>query len=165
MTENIVPHFHNDIGVAEIEIGAKEFMCIGAMSPFDHPHVFCDMGDDKEYVCPYCSTLYRYNPALKPNEARPPECALKIEPVGPISDGTAVLAYCHHRGCGYWRAHRGAGAGAQWFSRACSRTGRTARRDRRWNPIVPQCHAHPDRSWTCRPVTAASGGAGGNTRA
>ena len=54
MTENIVPHFHNDIGVAEIQIGAKEFMCIGAMPPFDHPHVFCDMGDDNEYVCPYC---------------------------------------------------------------------------------------------------------------
>ena len=81
MTESIVPHFHNDIGVAEIEIGAKEFMCIGAMPPFDHPHVFCDMGDDNEYVCPYCSTLYRYNPALKANEARPPECALKSEPV------------------------------------------------------------------------------------
>jgi uncharacterized Zn-finger protein len=81
MTDHIVPHFHNDIGVAEIQIGAKEFMCIGAMPPFDHPHVFCDMGDDKEYVCPYCSTLYRYNPALKPNEARPPECALKSEPV------------------------------------------------------------------------------------
>jgi uncharacterized Zn-finger protein len=81
MTESIVPHFHNDIGVAEIAIGAKEFMCIGALPPFDHPHVFCDMGDDAEYVCPYCSTLYRYDPALKPNEARPPECALKAEPV------------------------------------------------------------------------------------
>ena len=79
MTEHIVPHFHNDIGVAEIEIGAKEFMCIGAMPPFDHPHVFCDMGDDAEYVCPYCSTLYRHNPALAANEARPPECALKSE--------------------------------------------------------------------------------------
>ena len=81
MTESIVPHFHNDIGVAEIAIGAKEFMCIGALPPFDHPHVFCDMGDDTEYVCPYCSTLYRYDPALKPNEAQPPECALKAEPV------------------------------------------------------------------------------------
>jgi uncharacterized Zn-finger protein len=81
MTEHIVPHFHNDVGVAAIEIGAREFMCIGAMPPFDHPHVFCDMGDDNEYVCPYCSTLYRYNPALKANEARPPECALKSEPV------------------------------------------------------------------------------------
>ena len=34
MTEPVVPHFHNDIGVAEIEIGATEFMCIGAMPPF-----------------------------------------------------------------------------------------------------------------------------------
>ena len=81
MTEHIVPHFHNDVGVAEIEIGAKEFMCIGALPPFDHPHVFCDMGDDNEYVCPYCSTLYRYNAQLAPNAARPPECALKSETV------------------------------------------------------------------------------------
>jgi hypothetical protein len=27
-------------------------------------------------VCPYCSTLYRHNPALAPNEARPAECEL-----------------------------------------------------------------------------------------
>jgi uncharacterized Zn-finger protein len=81
MAQNIVPHFHNDVGVSEIEIGAKEFMCIGAMPPFDHPHVFCDMGDDSEFVCPYCSTFYRYNPALNAHEARPPECALKSEPV------------------------------------------------------------------------------------
>src|SRR6476646_2345825 len=25
------PHFHNEMGVAAIDIGAKEFMCIGAM--------------------------------------------------------------------------------------------------------------------------------------
>src|SRR2546429_6262563 len=63
MAEHVVPHFHNDIGVAVIEIGAKEFMCIGATPPFDHPHVFCDMGDDNEFICSYCSTLYRYNPS------------------------------------------------------------------------------------------------------
>ncbi len=51
-------------------IGAKKFMCIGALPPQDHPHVFCDMGDDLEYVCPYCSTLYRHNPTLAPNEAK-----------------------------------------------------------------------------------------------
>ena len=72
MTDHIVPHFHNDIGVAAIEIGAKEFMCVGAKPPFDHPHVFCDMGDDAEYVCPYCSTLYRHDPSLAANAARPP---------------------------------------------------------------------------------------------
>ena len=60
----IVPHFHNDPGVAVIEIGAREFMCVGAKPPFDHPHVFLDMGDDKEIICPYCSTLYRHDPAL-----------------------------------------------------------------------------------------------------
>jgi uncharacterized Zn-finger protein len=76
MTDMTVPHFHNDIGVPVIEIGAQEFMCVGAKPPFDHPHVYCDMGDDTEYVCPYCSTLYRHDPKLKPNEARPAECAL-----------------------------------------------------------------------------------------
>ena len=76
MTDSVVPHFHNDLGVAVIEIGAKEFMCVGAKPPFDHPHVYCDMGDDAEYICPYCSTLYRHDPKLAPNQARPPECAM-----------------------------------------------------------------------------------------
>jgi uncharacterized Zn-finger protein len=76
MTDSIVPHFHNDPGVAVIEIGAREFMCVGAKPPFDHPHVFCDMGDDAEYICPYCSTLYRHDPTLAPNAARPAECTL-----------------------------------------------------------------------------------------
>jgi uncharacterized Zn-finger protein len=76
MAEAIVPHFHNDLGVAVIDIGAKEFMCVGAMPPFDHPHVYCDMGADAECVCPYCSTLYRYDPTLKPGTARPEACVL-----------------------------------------------------------------------------------------
>jgi uncharacterized Zn-finger protein len=80
MTESIVPHFHNEPGVAVIEIGAREFMCIGAKPPFDHPHVFCDMGDDAEFICPYCSTLYRHDPALAAGAARPPECALVDAP-------------------------------------------------------------------------------------
>ncbi len=75
MSDEIVPHFHNDPGVAVIDIGAKKFMCMGALPPFDHPHVYCDMGDDADYVCPYCSTLYRHDPALAANEARPAQCA------------------------------------------------------------------------------------------
>jgi uncharacterized Zn-finger protein len=74
MTDEVIPHFHNDLGVQIIEIGAKKFMCMGALPPQDHPHVFCDMGEDVEYVCPYCSTLYRLNSALAPNQARPAEC-------------------------------------------------------------------------------------------
>ena len=74
MAEHVVPHFHNDPGVPVIEIGAKEFMCVGATPPYDHPHVFLDIGEDKEIICPYCSTLYRYTPELKPTETRPDGC-------------------------------------------------------------------------------------------
>jgi uncharacterized Zn-finger protein len=76
MADHVVPHFHNDAGLDSIEIGAREFMCTGAKPPFDHPHVYLDLGDDQEIVCPYCSTLYRHNPALDPHASRPPECAL-----------------------------------------------------------------------------------------
>jgi uncharacterized Zn-finger protein len=76
MTDRIVPHFHNDPGVAVIKIGAREFMCVGATPPHDHPHVFLDMGGDDEIICPYCSTLYRFDPTLAPDAARPDECAL-----------------------------------------------------------------------------------------
>ena len=71
MAGSSIPHFQNDAGHAAIEIGVREFMCVGANPPFDHPHVFLDMGSDSEKVCPYCSTLYRYNAALKASETRP----------------------------------------------------------------------------------------------
>lgn len=81
MADRVVPHFHNEPGVPVIDIGAKEFMCVGAVPPFDHPHIFCDMGDGTEIICPYCSTLYRHDPTLGPHQANPPECALP-EPAG-----------------------------------------------------------------------------------
>lgn len=65
------PHFQNDAGHPRIEIGVKEFMCVGATPPFDHPHVFLDMGDDAEMVCPYCSTLYVYRSDLAAGETNP----------------------------------------------------------------------------------------------
>ena len=34
------------------------------------------LGDAAEYICPYCSTLYRHDPTLAPNAARPAECTL-----------------------------------------------------------------------------------------
>jgi uncharacterized Zn-finger protein len=76
LTEAVVPHFHNTPGVPVIEIGAREFMCIGELPPFDHPHVFLDMGDATEIICPYCSTLFRYDPSLGPHAGRPTECML-----------------------------------------------------------------------------------------
>lgn len=71
MASGATPHFQNSMGLSVIEIGAGEFMCIGATPPYDHPHVFLDMGKAKEIICPYCSTLYRFNSALGPQEAKP----------------------------------------------------------------------------------------------
>jgi len=73
MADRLIPHFHNDPGVAAIRIGVKEFMCTGAKPPFDHPHVFIDMGGDAEAICPYCSTRFLYYPSLGAH-AVPPEC-------------------------------------------------------------------------------------------
>lgn len=71
MAAHTVPHFHNDAGLHEIRIGVTEFMCVGATPPFDHPHVFLDMGDEDQIVCPYCSTLYIHDSKLKPDQTEP----------------------------------------------------------------------------------------------
>jgi uncharacterized Zn-finger protein len=75
MASGATPHFHNSMGVTSIEIGAREFMCIGAMPPLDHPHVFIDMGAATETICPYCSTLYRFNGKLAAADSKPAEAA------------------------------------------------------------------------------------------
>ena len=72
MAKSGTPHFSNDVGATKIEIGVKEFKCIGARAPFDHPHVYLDMGQDNEIICPYCSTLYKFNRSLKSEESLPP---------------------------------------------------------------------------------------------
>jgi uncharacterized Zn-finger protein len=74
MAQTLVPHFVNDIGVDRISIGVKEFQCMGAAPPQDHPHVYLDMGDETQIVCPYCSTLFVYNGKLKPIESEPEGC-------------------------------------------------------------------------------------------
>ena len=80
MSDHVVPHFHNDPGVPVIEIGAREFMCVGARPPLDHPHVFLDMGDDNEIICPYCSTLYVHEARLGPEESEPVGCLVSPLP-------------------------------------------------------------------------------------
>ena len=72
MADDVVPHFQNDSGVRAIHIGVREFMCVGALPPLDHPHIFLDMGEANEKICPYCSTLYAYRADLAPTETDPP---------------------------------------------------------------------------------------------
>jgi len=73
MAVHAIPHFKNDLGLPSIRTKAKEFMCVGANPPLDHPHIFIDMGSDSEAVCPYCSTHFRYDATLVA-ECDPREC-------------------------------------------------------------------------------------------
>ncbi len=79
MAGHNIPHFQNDGGHRVIEIGVKEFMCTGASVPYDHPHIFIDLGDESEKVCSYCSTLYRYNPSLKADQTNPAGCVFQFK--------------------------------------------------------------------------------------
>ncbi len=65
--------FKNDRGVPEIQIGVKEFKCTGTSAPLDHPHIYLDMGAADTILCPYCATLFRYDPRLGPLETDPPD--------------------------------------------------------------------------------------------
>jgi uncharacterized Zn-finger protein len=80
MADHSIPHFHNSEGLARIEVGSKEFQCVGALPPFDHPHVFIDMGKDDDIVCPYCSTYFVYNSRLAPGTAEPLSAVYDAEP-------------------------------------------------------------------------------------
>ena len=74
MAATLVPHLANDVGAEKIFVGAKELQCMGARHPFDHPHVYLDMGADNQVLCPYCSTLFVYDERLAPDECEPAGC-------------------------------------------------------------------------------------------
>ncbi len=76
MAASTIPHLANDDGAEKIFIGVKEFQCMGARAPYDHPHVFLDMGADDQIICPYCSTLYVYDSRLNAEESDPPGCVV-----------------------------------------------------------------------------------------
>jgi uncharacterized Zn-finger protein len=75
MADSAVPHFCNDAGAEKVQIGVKEFQCMGASPPHDHPHIFLDMGSDRQIICPYCSTLYVLDERLGAGETEPAGCA------------------------------------------------------------------------------------------
>lgn len=78
MAASSTPHFANDVGAEKIFIGVKELQCMGARAPYDHPHIFLDMGADNQILCPYCSTLYIYDPRLPPGESDPKDCLVDV---------------------------------------------------------------------------------------
>ena len=66
-------NFRNDHGVPEICIGVREFKCIGASPPNDHPHIYINMGEANSILCLYCATRFRFDPLLTPLDADPPD--------------------------------------------------------------------------------------------
>jgi uncharacterized Zn-finger protein len=62
MSDEGLAKFKNDKGVPEICIGVKEFECVGASPPHDHPHIYLEMGVADMILCPYYGTLFRYPP-------------------------------------------------------------------------------------------------------
>lgn len=77
MAGHIVPHLANDVGAEKIFIGVREFKCMGARPPVDHPHVFLDMGHDTQILCPYCSTLFVFDARLHADETDPTNAIVK----------------------------------------------------------------------------------------
>ena len=77
MASGTIPHLANDDGVEKIHVGVTELQCMGARAPFDHPHVFLDMGSEGQTLCPYCSTLYLHDPRLKAEETDPMGCVVE----------------------------------------------------------------------------------------
>jgi len=77
MAANVVPHFANDIGAEKIVVGVRELQCMGARAPFDHPHVYLDMGSESQILCPYCSTLYVYDARMGADESDPADCLVR----------------------------------------------------------------------------------------
>lgn len=79
MAASNIPHLANDDGAEKIFVGVKEFQCMGARPPYDHPHVYLDMGADDQVLCPYCSTLYVHDKRLSPDESDPKGAIVKLE--------------------------------------------------------------------------------------
>lgn len=78
MASTVVPHFANDDGTDRIKVGVRELNCMGARDPYDHPHVYLDMGGDGEILCPYCSTVYQYDAGLGATDSEPPGCLVTV---------------------------------------------------------------------------------------
>jgi uncharacterized Zn-finger protein len=66
-----LPKFHNEPASPEVCIGVTQFACIGVLPPHDHPHVYLAI-EDATIVCPYCSTLFRFDPRLDVKATEPP---------------------------------------------------------------------------------------------
>ena len=62
-------------GCRSCALAAVSSSALGISRPQDHPHVYLNMGDASEIVCPYCSTLFRFDQSSGAHEADRADCA------------------------------------------------------------------------------------------
>ncbi len=142
-------------------------MCIGEMPPFDHPHVFLDMGDATEIICPYCSTLFRYDAASAParrvqlNARSRNEISNRLSRTVDRWSLMAVVAHRDHCRRGHRRAVSGLAIARRGIPRRRIRPGATTGRGRRRHSAFAQCLAHPDRARARAAIAALRRGARG----
>jgi len=80
-----LPLFFNEIGASRIAIGVTAFECMGVLPPHDHPHVYLNMTEQAEILCPYCSTLYVYKPGLRRDQTAPGDCFWRQQATAPAA--------------------------------------------------------------------------------
>ena len=75
MAGGTIPHFQNDAGHAGDRHRREGIHVRRRQSALRSSACLSGHGRDGEKVCPYCSTLYRYDPALPSHaETRPEGC-------------------------------------------------------------------------------------------
>ena len=117
MAHTTTPHFHNTEGLKRDRGGLQGVHVRRRAAARSTTRTsIIDMGKDNEIVCPYCSTLYVFNPTLAPGTSQPLSAVYHAE-ARLAADGRSRPHHLHRRS-----RHRGhdAGAGA-----------RQVRRDRR----------------------------------
>jgi len=76
VTDEFVPHFHNEPGVPVIEIGAKDIHVHRRLATTRSSACLLRHGRRPRVCVPVLLDALSHNSALAPNEARPAECEL-----------------------------------------------------------------------------------------
>ena len=88
MADDDYAKFKNDQGVPEIRIGVKEFKCVGASPPQDHPHIYLEMGAGDSFLSGFfCEYLDGKDPLWCASMGAASSSCI-LETIGPTIDAS-----------------------------------------------------------------------------
>ena len=140
MAHTSTPHFHNTEGLKRIEVGSKEFMCVGALPPFDHPHIYHRHGQGQRDRLLLLLDALRLQSAAGAGHLAAPLGGLSGRTTPSSRDGQRWPHHLHRRGR-HRRHDAGAGAGQVRRDRGRARAQRSACRR-----SAPACRSAPMRA-------------------